>query len=162
MKNRNECCPLFDPEKWEGEHFNWQEKKFIIGTIPTLFHIPFPPMIGKKIAAMWKLVEESGAAPEKTDDTLVLFRDPTPFKSEILISVSKEVNTTDNILLSGKFTTKVFDGGYNKIPVFIKEMEKYLETEGEKALDYYVHYAYCPRCVKKYGHNYILLLAKTE
>lgn len=34
---------------------------FIKETMPTLFHIPFPPMIGSKMTKMWKLAENSKA-----------------------------------------------------------------------------------------------------
>lgn len=28
------------------------------------------------------------------------------------------------------------------------------------AKKYYVHYAYCPKCEKKFGHNYMILFAE--
>lgn len=45
---KNECCPEFNPKKWDEKTFDWNNKQFVKETIPTLFHIPFPPMIGKK------------------------------------------------------------------------------------------------------------------
>ncbi len=50
----DECCPEFDPKKWDKKSFDWKDKEFLKETIPTLFHIPFPPMIGKKIMKMCK------------------------------------------------------------------------------------------------------------
>ena len=86
-----ECCPEFQPEKWDKKTFVWDNKKFVIDSMPALFHMPFPPLIGKKITRMWKSIESSGSAePEKTD-TLVLFHDPSAFRSDILISVEKNV-----------------------------------------------------------------------
>ena len=55
--------------------------------------------------------------------------------------------------------TRVFDGPYNAIPRFIKEMDEYLKESGKAAKDYYVHYAYCPKCAKEQGHNYMVLFA---
>ena len=60
MKKENqECCPKFYQKKWDGKTFNWDHKQFIKESVPTLFHIPLPPMIGKKITNMMKLAEDS-------------------------------------------------------------------------------------------------------
>lgn len=155
-----ECCPEFNVEKWDKKTFSWDNKKFIKNTIPEFFHIPFPPMIGKKISGMWKAVEQAGAAAPQKENTLILFRDPTPFKGEIYISVEKDVPAKSNIAISGNFVSRVFDGGYNAIPKFVKVMDEYLAETGKKANDYYVHYAYCPKCAKTFGHNYMILFAK--
>jgi hypothetical protein len=156
---KDECCPKFNPKQWDKKTFNWKKKPFIKETIPTLFHIPFPPMIGKKITKMWKMAYAAKANPPKKQ-WLVLFRDPSPFKSELFMGVKKPVKGANNVTLSGTFMAKVFDGPYNAIPKFIKQMEPYLAKKGKKAKDYYVHYAYCPGCAKKYGHNYMILFAK--
>ena len=155
-----ECCPDFRPEKWDGKTFNWDKKPFIRATIPTFFHIPFPPMIGKKIVKMWKMAEESGKTESDKLDILCLFCDPHPFKSEIYLSVTGEVPGADNTSLSGTFMARVFDGPYNAIPKFIKEMNEYLGKQDKKAETYYVHYAYCPKCAKEKGKSYMVLFAK--
>lgn len=158
----NECCPEFKPEKWDKKTLRWDNKKFITDSLPTLFHIPFPPMIGKKITRMWKAVEDAKAAAPDKGDTLILFRDPSAFRSEIYLSVEKEVPSEKNTVISGNFISGVFDGGYNDAPRFIKAMDHYLSESGKVAKDYYVHYAYCPGCAKKFGHNYQILFAQTD
>jgi hypothetical protein len=154
-----ECCPKFNPKRWDKKTFKWKDKKFVKESIPTFFHMPFPPMIGKKMGKMMKLVEGSKAGlPLK--DWLVLFYDPSPFKSEIYMGAAKHVEGADNVTISGTFLARVFDGPYNAIPKFLKEMDVYLSEKGKKAKKYYVHYAYCPKCSKKYGHNYMILFAE--
>lgn len=160
LNHSKECCPEFDPSIWDRKIFEWDNKIFIKDSLPTFFHIPFPPMIGKKITRMWKAVEESGAAAPNKKDTLILFHDPSAFKSEIYISIEKDVPTERNVTISGNFMSRVFDGGYNAIPKFIKIMDEYLAETGKKAKDYYIHYAYCPSCAKKFGHNYMILFAE--
>ena len=161
MNNENkECCPKFNPKKWDQKTFNWDNKPFIKETIRTFFHIPFPPTIGKKITKMCKMIEDSKMAEANKEDTLVLFRDPSAFKSEIYISVAGIVPNANNVNISGTFIGKVFSGAYNAIPKFIKQMDEYLATKGNKAKDYYIHYAYCPKCAKKYGNNYMILFAQ--
>ena len=159
-EENRECCPKFKPERWDKKTFNWKNKPFIKETIPTLFHIPFPPMIGNKIAKMWKMAEESKTAPLKKEDVLILFADPSPFKSELYLSVTGTVPNADNVKISGTFISKVFDGPYNAIPKYIKEMDEYLASKGRKSKNYYVHYAYCQKCAKESGHNYIILFAE--
>lgn len=155
------CCPKFNVKKWNKKTLIWKNKKFITESIPQLFHIPFFPMIGWSITRMWNKATLAKAS-VKSGDTLVLFNDPNPFRSDIFLAVSNTVPDAKNVTVSGTFYCEVFDGGYGEIPKFIGEIEKSLKKKKAKALDYYVHYAYCPKCIKKYGHNYILLLAKLK
>ncbi len=46
------------------------------------------------------------------------------------------------------------------MPKFMKLMDEYLLEKGKKAQDYYIHYAYCPKCAEKFGHNYMIMFAK--
>lgn len=155
-----ECCPLFHPEKWDKKTFNWDHKKFIKASVPTLFHMPFPPMLGKKITKMMKMAEDSNNLDSDEEEILLLFADPSPFKSELYLSVTDKVPNAENTELSGTFMSKVFDGAYKAIPKFIKQMDDYLKQQNKKANNYYVHYAYCPKCAKKEGHNYMVLFAE--
>ncbi|MBT8297377.1 MAG: hypothetical protein KJO52_03510 [Maribacter sp.] len=155
-----ECCPIFHPEKWNQKTFNWEHKKFIKASVPTFFHIPFRPMLGKKITNMMKIATDSRKLSDDMEDVLLLFTDPTAFKSELFLSVTDTVPNAENTTLSGTYLTKVFDGAYNAIPKFIKQMDAYLAKQDKKANQYYVHYAYCPKCAKENGHNYMVLFAK--
>ncbi|WP_372794512.1 hydrolase [Lutibacter sp.] len=159
-KENNECCPLFHPEKWNKKTFNWDCKPFVKTSVPTLFHIPFPLLIGKKVTKMMKMAEDSNKMSENMESVLLLFTDPHLFKSEIYLSVTGKVPNSNNTTISGTFMTKVFDGNYNAIPKFIRQMNDYLSKHRKIAKKYYVHYAYCPKCAKKYEHNYMVLFAK--
>ena len=159
MENQ-ECCPEFHPEKWDNCNHKWENKPFIMESMPTLFHIPFPPMIGKKMKKLWELMSASNAQEPDKDKILILFRDPSAFKSDIYLSVNGEVKNAVNKKLSGEFFSKVFSGPYNDVPKFIKQMDAHLASMNKKANDYYIHYAYCPKCAKKYGNNYMIFFAK--
>lgn len=158
--DNNECCSKFDVEKWDKKILNWNNKKFIKDNILEIFHIPLQSMISKKIIKMWTAAEACGASPVNAEDTLILFKDPTPFRGEIYMSVEKNVPSENNVEISGNFVSRVFDGRYSDIPKFIKEMDKYLAQTGKKSTDYYIHYAYCHKCAKKFGNNYMVLFAK--
>ena len=162
MNNQtDECCPKFVPETWDKKTLHWENKLFIRESIPTFFHMPLPSMIGKKVTKMHQLVVAAKADPPK-QEFLLMFRDPSPFKSELYMSVTHPVEGASNTTLTGEFEARVFDGPYSAAPRFIKEMQRYLAGKAKKARDYFVHYAYCPKCAKKYNHNYMVLFAEVD
>ena len=157
----NECCPKFYPQNWDEKLHQWEGKRFIKESIPTLFHMPFPPMIGKKIRKMMTQVEASGLEQAPKDEILLLFMDPSAFRSEIFLSVEGDIPNAKNVKITGTFFSKVFEGPYNAIPGFIKQMEQHhLDHDQKAAHKYYVHYAYCPKCAKKEGHNYMIIFSE--
>lgn len=160
MKPIGECCPSFIPEKWDNKTHQWENKAFIKASVPTLFHIPLPPMLGKKISELMKIAEKSGNPATKKEDVLLLFNDPTAFKSNIYLSVTDVIPEAKNTSLSGNFISKVYDGPYNHIPKFIKQMKTHLSEQGNTTNTIFVHYAHCPKCAKKAGHNYMVLFAQ--
>jgi len=153
------CCPEFDPTRWDNKKHVWSDKLFLKDSVPELFHIPLPSMYGKVITRMWKKAEDAGAAPEM-QDFLLLAHDPSPFKSELFLAITKEIQGEENVMLSGTYMSKVFDGPYNHVPRFMKEMDGYLASLKMKAKKYYFYFAYCPDCAKKYRHNYIVAVAE--
>ena len=154
-KEMHECCPVFDPALWDNKTHNWTEKAFIRDYLPQIFHMPFPSMMGKVIGRMWKKAEDANAAPEMKDFLLLAY-DPSPWKSELYMNVTKEVPGAENVKLTGTLISKVFDGPYNHVPKYIREMDNYLATLGKTAKKYYFYYTTCPKCARKYGHNYIV------
>ena len=159
-EQQQECCPKFEPAKWDNKIVTWDKKPFLKESVPAFFHIPFSPMIGKKMNKMMAEADQAEANIPDLTDALVLFHDPTAFKSEIYYSVTKPVQGANNIALSGIFKAGVFDGPYNSVPKHIKEMDKRLASQNQKAKSYYVHYAYFPGCAKKLGNNYMVLFAE--
>lgn len=159
-ETKNEvCCPKFDPAPWEGKTLVWDNKLFIRESIPVFFHIPWPPMITKVMTSLWNKATAAAAGGELRD-FLCLTYDPSPWKCEYYLAVSKEVSGSENVKLSGTFMTKVFDGPYSAVPKWVKEMDSYLAGQGKKALKYYINYTTCPKCAKKYGHNYVVFFAQ--
>lgn len=161
MSNEDICCPEFNTAVWDEKTVTWEDKLFVRETIPQIMHMPLPGAFGKAVGKMWAEIEKAGAKVE-TKDFLMLAQDPSPWKSNLHINVTKEVPGLDNVKISGTFMTKVFDGPFQDVPRFIKEMETYVADKGESILDYYFYYTYCPKCAVKYGHNYIVIFAKIK
>ncbi len=118
-------------------------------------------MIGKLLTKLWNQAESAGAA-TAMEDYLCLSTDPSPWKSEFYLLVKKPVNGADNVKMSGTFITQVFDGPFSHIPMWVKDMNAYVESKGKKAKNYYFYFTTCPKCAKKYGHNYIVGFTEVE
>ncbi len=157
--DKDVCCPEFNPKQWDNKTLNWKNKNFVMATTPTIFHIPISPLMNKAITMMCAQVEESNAG-LPPEDSLMLFYDPSMFKSEIYLSTTKEIPGANNVTLSGTFMTKVFEGPYKSVPQWLATMDALLAKQGKKSKKYYVHYAYCPKCAEKYGHNYGIVFAQ--
>ena len=157
--DEKQCCPEFDPKTLDEKTHVWKDKPFIEDDVMQIMHIPLN--MGKVITRMWKKVDEAKAAPPNKE-FLILAYDPSPWKSELYMTVTKEVPDAKNVKISGTFMSKVFDGPYNAVPKYIKEMEAYVSSQGKTILKHYFHYTYCPKCSKKYGHNYCVDFAQVE
>jgi hypothetical protein len=79
---------------------------------------------------------------------------------ELYINATKEIADADNVRLSGTYLTRVFDGPFNAVPKWIKEIEKYTATKNRQIEKLYFYYTTCPKCAKVYGHNYVVVFAQ--
>lgn len=155
------CCPRFDPGPWDGKTHDWRDKPFIVESIPQFLHMPFPPMFARTVSRMWKQAREAGATPQP-EDFLLMAYDPSPWKAELYLAVTKAVSGARNVTLSGTFFTRVFDGPCNAAPKWLKDMDKEITNRGKTATKYYFYFTTCPKCAKTYGHNYAVALAQVE
>ena len=157
--DKNICCYPFDPSLWNGKTHVWKDKLFLQDEVRQIMHIPIN--MTSIVNRMFKKIEKADAMPE-VKDFLMLAYDPSPWKSEIYMTVTKPVHGGKMASLSGTFISRVYDGPYNHVPQWIEDMDKYLASNMKKSLRYYFHFAYCPKCVKKYGHNYCIAFAQVE
>jgi hypothetical protein len=159
QRKTDECCPEFNPKDWHEKTHVWKDKLFLQDEVRQIMHIPLN--MGAVVSKMFKKAEANKAVPEN-EDFLLLSYDPSPWKSELYMTVTKEVPEGKMAKLSGKFISRVYDGPYNAVPQWIKEHEEYLEKHNLKSKKYYFHFAYCPKCMKKYGHNYCIAFSQVE
>lgn len=159
MPSTEECCREITPQVWEERTHIWKDKLFLYDEVTQLFHIPLN--MGSVVTRMFAKAETAHAVPP-VREFLMLCYDPSPWKSEIYMTVTRPVPGATMTSLSGTFISKVYDGPYHKVPEWIKDMDHYLLVRNKKALRYYFHYAYCPKCAKKYGHNYCVAFARIK
>lgn len=147
--NPTGCCPKFNPKDWDGQTFTFKNKPFVRFTVRSLFYIPLN--MGVMITKVMKVVEQAGAT--DTSEHLMLSYDLSPWQSEHFLAVTKQVAGLKNIKLTGKFRTKVFEGPFQDAPKWIKAMNSKNKV--------YLYYTTCPKCMKVYGLNYVVALAKS-
>jgi hypothetical protein len=157
--SETQCCPKFEPEPWQEKEFIWKDKLFIKDTMPQFMHMPLPGTFGKAVATIWKKIEDAGASPD-IKDFIMLATESSPWRGEVYINATKDVPNANNIRLSGTFLTKVFDGPYNAVPKWIKDMAAFVASRGRTVKKYYFYYTTCPKCAKDSGHNYVVAFAE--
>jgi hypothetical protein len=153
------CCPVFDPVPWDETTHAWKDRVFLRATVPQFFHMPIPGLYGRAIAKLRNDAKEGGIVPDEKDFMLLSF-DPSPWKSELYLAVTGERSLLPTVKLSGEYISKVFDGPYSGIPKYLEEFEDFAHGQRKKLGNYFFWYTTCPKCAKKYGHNYIVILGE--
>ena len=157
MVQDNSCCPKFNPDPWDDKEVVWENKKFITARVFSFLHIPLN--FGSVMKKVMEKIELSNA---KCEDIIILSGEDSLWGSNVYVNVSKDIQNGKMATISGKFISKVFEGHYKYIGKWINEMGQYVKSKGKKVTKQYFYYTTCPKCAKKYGKNYVVLLAKTD
>lgn len=153
---KTDCCPRFDPTPWNEKTFEWNNKKFIKDKIFTLFHMPMN--FGKVITRMNAQIEKAGA---KCQDWMALSDHTSAWNMDLYMAVDKEIPGAENVTLSGKFLSKVYEGPFQDTGKWCKDFESWAKQQGHAEIKkWYMWYTTCPKCAKKYGKNYVVIIAK--
>jgi len=153
----NECCPKFEPAPWDDKTFEWKDKKFIKGRVFTLFYMPIG--FGKVMKALDAKVRAAGAT---MPDWLCLSDHTSKWNMDVYLAVDKEVPGAENVTLSGKFLSKVYEGPYQDTGKWCKDFEGFAKNKGVNIRKWYMWYTTCPKCAKKYGKNYVAIVGQTD
>jgi hypothetical protein len=151
----DECCPPFDPEPWDRKEFVWDHKRFVQDRVRSLLHIPlnFGAVMKRNLAA----IEAAGARPEAM---VVLSDENSLWGADVYIAVAKEVPGATMATLSGTFVSRVFEGPYGKVREWTRQMRAYVADQGKTLGHLYVYYTTCPKCARRFGKNYVVMLAR--
>ena len=151
--NETGCCAVPDVSEWDEKEITFEDKKFI--RMQTKSFLFMPLNMSKVMAAIQKMADEAGASmPPK--EVMIISRDISPWKAEQLYAVSKPVEGADNVVLSGKYLTKVFEGPYKNAGNWHNDMQEYAKSKNKIADKTYFFYTTCPKCAKHYGKNYVV------
>jgi hypothetical protein len=152
-----ECCPEFDPLPWDDKTVVWENKKFIKDKVFTLFYMPVN--FGRVMKRLDEKLTKAGAA---MPDNLGLSDHTSKWNMNIYLAVDKPVPDTVNTTLSGKFYSKVYEGSYQETGKWMKDFENTTKNKGLSIKKEYMWYTTCPKCAKKYGKNYVVVIGQVE
>lgn len=156
MSDQNEeCCPKFDPAPWDGKVLEWENKKFIKGKVFTLFFMPVN--FGSVIVKLMAKVKDAGAG---TPENLCLSDHTSKWNMDLYLAVDKEIPGAENAALSGRFFSKVYEGDFKETGKWCRDFENIAKEKGMKIEKWYMWYTTCPKCAKKYGKNYTVIVGK--
>ena len=102
------------------------------------------------------------ASDVKCDNPIILADEDSLWGTNIFIDVSDDVPNGKMTSISGTFLSKVFEGPYRNMGKWMKEMNKYVQSKGKETESLYFYYTTCPKCARKYGKNYVVLLARIQ
>lgn len=158
MKKTNfECCPKFDSKKWDDKEFEWKDKMFIKDKVFTLFYMPVN--FGSVISRMSKKIDSAGA---NVPDFFCLSESVSKWRMDLYLACDKEISDAENVKLSGKYISRVYEGSYNKMSSWIKDFKEFAKKKGHNLEKTYMWYTTCPKCAKKYGKNYVVFVGKIK
>lgn len=151
----DECCPQFNPEPWDEKEFAWENRHFVKDRVTSIFHIPlnFGAVMKRNVG----IIESANAKPE----TMVVLSDENSlWGADVYIEITKDIPGANMATISGTFVSKVFEGPYRDMRKWIKEMKIFVQGKGKHIQKMYFFYTTCPKCAKKYGKNYVAILAQ--
>lgn len=149
------CCPKINPETWDNKEFTWENKKFIKGSVFTMMYVPMN--FGGVITKMMKQVDAAG---RKLDSNLCLSDHTSKWNMNIYLAVDDDVPGADNVTLSGKFISKVYEGDFKDTAKWSEDFKAYAKSKNYQIKKWYMWYTTCPKCAKKYGKNYTVIIAQ--
>ena len=153
--NPDECCPRFDPEPWDGKEIRWQDKRFVKDRVRSFLHIPMN--FGAVMKRNMSRIEAAGA---EAETNLTLSDENSLWGADVYIAVTKDIPGANMAGISGAFLCKVFEGPYQNTRKWIVEMKAFVRSQGKDIRKLYFFYTTCPKCAKKYGKNYVAILAQ--
>lgn len=155
MNKEEICCQKFDPAPWDEKTFEWINKKFIKDKVFTLFYMPLT--FGSAMARSVKKIEEARAS---MPEGLALSEHTSKWTMDLYLAVDKEVPGAENITLSGKFISKVYEGNFKDTGTWMKDYESYIQNKRLNTKKTYMWYTTCPKCAKKFGKNYAVIIGQ--
>jgi hypothetical protein len=153
--NADQCCPRFNPEPWDEKTLTWENRRFVKDRVTSFLHIPlnFGAVMKRNVGA----IEAAQATPE----TMVVLADENSlWGADVYIEITKNIPGANMATISGTFLSKVFEGPYRSMGKWIAEMKRFVQGKGKGLQKLYFFYTTCPKCAKKYGKNYVVILAQ--
>ena len=151
------CCPPFEPSNWDDKFFDWHSKKFIKDKVFTIMYMPIG--FGKVMKRLDQKVRDAEAT---MPDWLCLSDHSSSWNMNVYLAVDKEIPNAENTNLTGKYFSKVYEGPFQNSGKWSKDFYATSNQKGMKMKKMYMWYTTCPKCAKKYGKNYVVIVGEIE
>jgi hypothetical protein len=149
------CCPEFNPVAWNEVTHSWKEKMFIRDKVSTIFYMPLN--FSTVMVRLNKAMEGAGAT---SPDWLCLSDHRSKWSMELHLAVDKEITGAQNVRLSGEFFSKVYEGPFKDSGKWAKDFDQFARNRGLNLVKKFFWYTTCPKCAKKYGKNYVVIIGQ--
>ncbi len=151
------CCPPFNPELWEDKICDWENKRFIKDHVRTFFYMPMN--FGSVMQRLDRLVKKADAT---VPDWLCLSDHTSKWNMDIYLATDREVPGAENVSLTGKFYSRVYEGPFKDTGKWCKDFEAKTAEKSFAVKRWLMWYTTCPKCAKKYGKNYVAIMGQVE
>ncbi len=152
---KTECCPPFDPAPWNETTLEWNDKRFVKDRIRSCFHIPLN--FGCVMTRNMTAIEAHQAKPAVP---VILSDENSPWGADVYIEVTRDIPRATMATISGAFLSKVYEGPYRNLRTWVEDMKAFVTARGKSLKKMYFFYTTCPKCAKKHGKNYVVILAQ--
>ena len=151
------CCPPFDPAPWDDLIIEWSEKLFIKDKVFCILNMPVN--FGQVMTRIMTKAYKSGIT---VPDALCLSHHTSKWNMDVYLAVDKEMPDSENVKLSGKFYSRVYEGDFRKTGEWCVDFEKKAREKQITTGRMYMWYTTCPKCAKVYGKNYVAIIAEIK
>ncbi len=152
-----ECCPKFEPAPWDEKITEWKNKRFVKDKVFTLFYMPVN--FGRVMKKLDEKVRNAGA---NIPDWLCLSDHTSKWNMDLYLAVDRKIPDAENTTLSGRFLSKVYEGPFKDTGKWCDDFKAYAGKQGLEIRKWFMWYTTCPKCAKKYGKNYVVILAEVK
>ena len=149
-----ECCPKFNPGPWDGKIMSWNSRRFIKGRVRTFFYMPLN--FGSLMRSLDSQIRSAGGT---VLDSMCLSDHTSRWNMDVYVAVDKMIPGAENTTLSGTFFSKVYEGPFRDTGKWCKDLEKQVRSQNFEIRKQFMWYTTCPKCARKYGKNYVALVA---
>jgi len=81
---------------------------------------------------------------------------------DLYVAVDQEIPKAENVTLSGKFYSKAYEGDFKDTGNWMKDFASVAKEKGLAVKKQYMWYTTCPKCAKKWGKNYVVIVGQIE
>ncbi|MDR0726528.1 MAG: hypothetical protein LBF37_00525 [Rickettsiales bacterium] len=135
------CCPPFNPRLWDNKTVTWKNKLFIKDKVRTFFYMPL-----NINCVMKRLFKTAMAAGAQFQDNMVLSDHTSKWNMDVYVAVNKKIKGLQNVTLSGKYYTRVYEGPHEDTKIWAQDFEKHMKRKKLKYSHLYMWYTTCYTC----------------